>query len=186
MAKIAANRYAESLFEIAKEQDQMEELSEQVTAVLDILRQNPELLTLLTHPKITKDEKKAVVENVFRGKADDVITGLFVVVIEKGRCAELPEILDEFLKKSMEFRGIGRANVVSAAVLPDAQKKKIEEKLLVKTGYRKLLMNYSVDPALIGGMTIQIGDRVVDASVRSKLGRMAGKLQKLQLENNLV
>ena len=186
MAKVAANRYAESLFELAKEMNQMEQLTEQVTAVRKVFTENPELTELLNHPKITKEEKRTVAENVFHGRVDDAVTGLLVVVIEKGRSAELPEIFEDFLAKSMEYRKVGRAFVTTAQELSDVQKKKIEDKLLAQTGYLSLEMSYTVDASLIGGMTIRIGDRVVDASIKSKLLKMASGLLKLQLENNYV
>ena len=81
-----------------------------------------------------------------------------------------------WLDKVREYRKIGVASVVSATELTEAQKSRIEEKLLSQTDYESFEMQYSVDASLIGGMKIRIGDRVVDASIQSKLARMAGSL----------
>ena len=80
-----------------------------------------------------------------------------------------------------EYRKIGVASVVSATELSAEQKKRIEDKLLSQTKYESFEMQYSTDAFLIGGMVIRIGDRVVDASIKSKIERMAASLSKLQL-----
>lgn len=181
MAKVAADRYAEALFELAVEQNCVQELFEEVKAAEEILDRNPEFCMLLTHPKISKEEKHEVVEKTFRNRADDRLTGLLLVLVDKGRCAELRSVLDEFLAKVYEYLRIGKATVTSATELSDTQKKSIEQKLLSQTDYKSFEMTFLVDEALIGGMTIRIGDRIVDSSIRSKLSKMAASLSKLQL-----
>ena len=87
------------------------------------------------------------------------------------------------MSRVWEEKKIGVACVTSAAALSDHQKKDIEARLLETTSYVKFRMEYSVDPALIGGMVIKIGDRVVDSSVKTKLENMAKELNKIQLSN---
>ena len=181
MAKLAAEVYGEALFDLAVENGSVDTLAEQIqTAELAFL-ENPEFLELLTHPKITKEEKLSVVEAVFKGRVEDAVTGLLTVIVEKGRCAEIPAVFANFLEKVREYRKIGVVSVVSATELTAEQKKRIEEKLLSQTKYESFEMQYSTDASLIGGMVIRIGDRVVDASIKSKIERMAASLSKLQL-----
>lgn len=181
MAKLAADVYGEALFDLAAESNSIEPLAEQIKTAELLFSENPDFLGLLTHPKITKEEKLSVVETVFGGRFDDAVTGLLTVIVEKGRCSEIPGVFANFLDKVREYRKIGVASVVSATELSAEQKKRIEEKLLSQTAYESFEMQYSVDASLIGGMKIRIGDRVVDASIKSKLDRMAGSLSKLQL-----
>ncbi len=181
MAKLAADVYGEALFELAVEKGSIDAWTEQIKAAGAAFSGNPEFMEFMTHPKITKEEKRSVVEQVFGGRFDDAITGLLAVIVEKGRCAEIPAVFANFLDKVREYRKIGVASVVSATELSADQKKRIEEKLLAQTEYESFEMQYSTDAGLIGGMVIRIGDRVVDASVRSKLERMAGSLSRLQL-----
>ncbi len=181
MAKLAAEVYGEALFDLAVETGSIEPLAEQIKTAELAFVENPEFLELLTHPKITKEEKLSVVESVFKGRVDDAVTGLLTVIVEKGRCAEIPAVFANFLEKVREYRKIGVAKVASATGLTTEQKKRIEEKLLSQTAYESFEMQYTVDPALIGGMVIRIGDRVVDASIKSKIERMAASLSKLQL-----
>lgn len=181
MAKLAADVYGEALFRLAVEKDCINAWAEQIKTAELVIAENPELMELLTHPKITREEKLSVVDKVFGGHFDDAVTGLFSVIVEKGRCAEIPAVLSNFMEKVREYRKIGVAKVVSAMELSAAQKKRVEEKLLSQTAYESFEMQYSVDESLIGGMTIRIGDRVVDASIRSKLNRMAGSLSGIRL-----
>ena len=90
-------------------------------------------------------------------------------------------ILDYFIARTKEFKKIGIASVTSASELSDVQKQKIVEKLLSSTSYKEFEMSYRVDPELIGGIVIRIGDRVVDGSVRSKLLNLKRELSGIQL-----
>ena len=80
-----------------------------------------------------------------------------------------------------EYKKIGVVDVASAVELTDAQKEKLCEKLLATTDYATLEVNYRVDAALIGGLVVRIGDRVVDSSIRTKLSQMEKQLQRIQL-----
>ena len=181
MAKLAAEVYGEALFDLAVENGSIDTLAEQIKTAELAFSENPDFLELLTHPKITKEEKLSVVEAVFKGRVDDAVTGLLTVIVEKGRCTEIPAVFTLFLDKVREYRKIGVASVVSATELSAEQKKRIEDKLLSQTAYESFEMRYSTDASLIGGMVIRIGDRVVDASIKSKIERMAASLSKLQL-----
>ena len=181
MAKLAAEVYGEALFDLAVESNCVDSWAEQIKTAELAFSENPDFLELLTHPKITKEEKLAVVEAVFKGHVDDAVTGLLTVIVEKSRCAEIPAVFALFLDKVREYRKIGVASVVSATELSAEQKKRIEDKLLSQTKYESFEMKYDIDASLIGGMVIRIGDRVVDASIKSKIERMAASLSKLQL-----
>ena len=80
-----------------------------------------------------------------------------------------------------EYKKIGTAYVTSAVELKDAQKAQIKEKLLATTQYVEFEMNYEVDPSLIGGMIIRIGDRVVDSSIKTQLYELKKQLMDVQL-----
>ena len=181
MAKLAAEVYGEALFDLAVESNSVDTWAEQIKTAELAFAENPEFLELLTHPKITKEEKLSVVEAVFKGRVDDAVTGLLTVIVDKGRCAEIPAVFALFLDKVREYRKIGVASVVSATELTPEQKKRIEDKLLSQTKYESFEMQYDTDASLIGGMVIRIGDRVVDASIKSKIERMAASRSKLQL-----
>lgn len=181
MAKLISKTYGEALFEIAIEEKKMDELLEEVRATEQILTENPELHRLLMHPKISKEEKISVMESIFKGRVSDELTGFLNLVIQKERYGELNDILQYFINKVKEEKGIGVAYVTTAVELKESQKEQIVEKLLATTDYKEMEMHYAVEEAVIGGMLIRIGDRVVDSTIQSKLELLKKQLYKIQM-----
>ncbi len=181
MAKLVSKVYGEALFELALEKQSIDTLFDEVLVVREALSENKELIQMLTHPQIAKEERLSVVEKVFRGRVSDDLTGFLLLVVDKGRAGELDAVLGYFLSKVKEYKKIGVVDVASAIELSAAQKKQIESKLLATTDYTTVEMRYSTEPALIGGLVIRIGDRVVDSSIRTKLQQLEKQLQKIQL-----
>lgn len=181
MAKLISKTYGEALFELALEKNELDRIAEQVTLLAEAFAENPELTKLLSHPKISKEEKITVVENIFKGRFLDDVVGFLVIVVEKDRGSEVEGILKHFLAKVREYKKIGFAQVTSAVELTETQRKQVESKLIQQTSYESFEMKYGVDPSLLGGMIIRIGDRVVDSSIKTKLDEMARSLQKISL-----
>ncbi|MCX4315277.1 MAG: F0F1 ATP synthase subunit delta [Lachnospiraceae bacterium] len=173
MAKLVSKTYGEALFELVLEKGTMDEALEELNGVLGVLKEHGELDQLLTHPKISKEEKISVMEQVFKGRISDDVLGFLLILIEKDRYTELPAVAEYFISQVREYKNIGTAQVTSAFPVTEEQKKQIEEKLLSTTDYTAFEMEYQTDPSLIGGVIIRIGDRVVDGSVRNKLAKLA-------------
>ena len=173
MAKLVSKTYGEALFELVLEKGTMDEALKELNGVLQVLREHGELDQLLTHPKISKEEKVSVMEQVFKGRISDDVLGFLLILIEKDRYTELSAVAEYFISQVREYKNIGTAQVTSAFPLTEEQKKQIEDKLLSTTDYIAFEMEYQTDPSLIGGVIIRIGDRVVDGSVRNKLAKLA-------------
>lgn len=181
MAKLVSGTYGEALFDLALENKSLDIIEEEIKAVKEVFKENTELIKFLNHPKITKEEKVAFIENIFKGRVSDDVTGFLVIIIKKGRYDEILEIFDYFLAKVREHKKIGVAYVTSALELSAQEKEKIENKLLATTKYVQFEMNYKVDATILGGLIIRIGDRVVDSSLKSKLTTLSKNLFKIQL-----
>ena len=181
MAKLVSKTYGEALFELAHEEDKASEMLEEIQSVREILDSNPEFKKLMLHPGVAKQDKLKVVDDVFKGRTSDEITGFIRIIVEKERFKEIDAIFDYFIDKEKEFRGIGVAYVVTPKALDLEGKSKVRDKLLETTDYNTLEMHYDVDPSLIGGMVIRIGDRVVDSSIKSRLNDLTKELLELQL-----
>lgn len=181
MAKLVSKTYGDALFELALEKDMLDEVWNEVDALSQIWKENKDFADLLVHPGMTKEDKIALVKNIFDGRASDIIIGFLAILVEKGRAAELESVLDYFTDRVREHKNIGVAYITSAVELNDSQKTQIEKRLLDVTKYTKFEMNYKVDSSLIGGMVIRIGDRVLDSSIKQKLSVMARDLSKLKL-----
>lgn len=178
MAKLISKTYGDALFDLAIAGEKVDDIFEQSSVLLDCVNENPELINLLTNPKLTKEEKLNVVEKSFAGTFDNDIVGLLKVIVEKDRAKDTGAILTHFKNRVYEYRKTGIVTVTSATALTDAQKKQIEAKLLATTGYVSLLIDWKVDASFIGGMTIRIGDKVVDSTVKHKLEKMTNQLRK--------
>lgn len=181
MAKLISKTYGEALFELAVEENKTDVFVEEIEAVLSALNDNPQFDLLMNHPKILKEEKIEVTEQIFKGRISDELVGFLTLIIKKDRYDEITSILKYFLQEVKALKGIGTAYVTAAVSLRDEQKKDIEETLLAKTQFKQMEMHFDVDESLIGGLVIRIGDRVVDSSVKHKLDDLTRQLMKVQL-----
>jgi F-type H+-transporting ATPase subunit delta len=182
MAKLVSTTYGDALFELAVEEQSLDSMLEEVRAVAEALRENEELTTLMNHPKIDKENKIQLIENIFKGRVSDELVGLIRMIVEKDHYKELPEVFAYFIDRVKEYRNIGTAYVTSAMELSEAQKAAVEKRLLETTKYVQFEMHYQVDAGLIGGMVIRIGDRVVDSSIKTKIYDLTRELSQIQLK----
>ena len=115
MAKIISKTYGDALFDLCLEMNSLDQIEEEIKAVKEAFSQNAELYRFLNHPKITKEDKVAFVEQVLKDRASDQVTGFLVIIVEKGRYEDMNEIFDYFLAKVREYKKIGVAYVTSAS-----------------------------------------------------------------------
>ena len=181
MAKLIAKVYGDALFAAASEAGRMDEMYEEVCELRKIVGENDELKKLLDNPKVIREEKESVIENIFRGRISDEIVELMKLMIAKGRYSNIESVFDYFIGLVKEEKKIGIAYVTTAVELTDGQKDEIVRRLLETTRYESFEMNYAVDASLIGGMVIRIGDRVVDSSIKTKLYELSKSLRKIQV-----
>ena len=182
MAKLVSKTYGDALFELALEENKIDSLQEEVEVVLVALAENQDLSKIMNHPKVSKEEKVTLIEDIFKGRVSMELTGLMHMLVEKDHYHEIDDVLVYFLDCVKEHKNIGTAYVNSAVELTDAQKQAVEKRLLETTKYVEFEMHYSVDADLIGGMVIRIGDRVVDSSIKTKLYDLTRELSNIQLK----
>lgn len=181
MAKLVSKVYGDALFEEALEKQELDVLFGEVKELKLIWQQNPELAELLDNPKIVKEEKIGIIKNIFAGRVLDDLMGFLAVIVDKGRQKDIPAICEYFISAVKEYKNIGVAHVTSAVELKEEQKAQLVRKLLETTRYVEFEMDYHVDPSLIGGMVIRIGDRVVDSSIKTQIYELRRSLSKLQM-----
>jgi len=181
MAKLVSKVYGDALMQAAREKKKLDEVFEEALALYGIFKGQEDLVHLLNHPQVVKEEKLRIISNVFQGRVSDEMMGFLTVIVDKGRQNEILSILDYFIGQVKEAKGIGTARVTSAVELTKAQKEQVKDRLLATTRYVEFEMDYSVDPSLIGGMVIRIGDRVVDSSIKTRLYELKKQLLNVQL-----
>lgn len=181
MAKLVSQTYGDALMQLAVESNRMEEFLPQAVELVEVLTTNQELVTLLEQPKIVKAEKVKIIEDIFEGKVAKEIIGLMIMLIEKAHYADMADVFTYFVSAVKEAKRIGVATVTTALEISDAQKSAVEKKLLETTSYETFEMHYVVDASLIGGMTVRIGDKIVDNSVKTKLYQLSKELKAIQV-----
>lgn len=181
MAKLVTKTYADALFQLAVEENKVDELFEEVKQLIIVLNENEELASVMRHPKVDKDSKIATIKDIFSDRVSAELCGFLNQIVVNNRYEEIDGILECFVDEIKEYKKIGVAYVTTPTALTDALKAQIEKKLLETTKYVSMEMNYDVDASLIGGMKIRIGDKVVDSSVSTKLTELAKELRKIQV-----
>lgn len=176
MAKQVSSTYGDALFELAVEENQVEELLEEVQAVRVALQDNDELLKLMNHPKIVKEEKVKLMENIFKDRVRNDLVGILTLMVKNDRQNDLIHVLEYVIGRIKEYKNIGIAYVTSAVSLTETQRQHVEQRLLETTKYETMEMNYNVDNTIIGGLIIRIQDHVVDSSIRRQLEAMSKTL----------
>ena len=181
MAKLVSEIYGEALFGIAMEEDKGTALLKEVEVIRKALQDNPEFDNLMLHPGVPKQEKIEVIGRIFDGRVSDEMTGFLKLVVQKERYRDLSSIFQYFADKVKEAQKIGIAYVTTAIELSKDQQTQVQKRILETTDFRSLEMYYQVDPDILGGMIIRIGDRVVDSSIRTKLDDLTRQLLQIQL-----
>ena len=166
--RAVARRYAQALFELGREQEILAALAEELRVVQRTLEDNPTLRARLEHPRVPAREKIALLEDVFADRVSAHIMNLLRLLVEKHREGYFDAINEAFNQLYDEARGVAVARVRVADELDDAALAAVRDQLGRTLG-REVRLQVEVDPSLIGGLVIQIGDRRIDASLRRKL-----------------
>ena len=182
MAKLVSNVYGDALFELAVELGKVDDFLDEAKGIIEVVNSNDGFSQMMNHPKINKEEKLQIIDDVFKGRVSDELVGLLRMLEEKDHIKDVTAVLEYFIDRIYDFKKIGRANVSTPMELTDAQKAEIEKRLLQTTEYSSFVMNYTVDPELIGGMVIRIKDRVVDSSIKTQISKLSHELSNIQLK----
>ena len=174
--KSASLQYATALADIALEQGAAEPVKKQLEDFGAVFAESAELRNILSSPAVGRITKHGVIEKlVARLGASRIVRNFLFVVIDNQRTHLLPEILQSFESVVRQRLGIAEAEVSSAAELTAAQKTTLLQTLEKLTG-KKIQAEYSLDPALLGGAVVRIGDTVYDGSVKNRLNQMRARL----------
>jgi F-type H+-transporting ATPase subunit delta len=174
--KSASLQYANALADIALAQGAAEPVVKQLTGFAAVYAESAELQTVLASPAVPIESKHNVIEKIAaRLGASKIVRNFLFVVADHQRTHILPEIVETFLEVVRQRQGVAEAEVSSAVELSAAQKKNLTQTLTKLTG-KKIETKYSLDPALLGGAVVRIGDTVYDGSVRSRLNELRARL----------
>lgn len=175
-----ARRYAKGLFDVAYEMNMVEEVAQDLDGIAELLEQEPSLQEVLECRRVPTHVKKEIIRNIFQERISPVVLGFLEILIDKHRernFGAIRESYHDFLKK---YKNIIVAEVKTAFPLEPQFEEKLKEVLKKSTG-KNVEIQVSVHPELIGGLVVQIGDRVYDGSVTKQLKMMGARIMKSSL-----
>ncbi len=180
MAELVVKRYGTALFETALEMRKVDEFYEEVQTLISILQSEQDFMHVLQHPQVVLEEKITLLETVFLSKASKEVVGLLVLIVKKNRQQYLIEILQMFSDMVKVHKGIDSGIVISSVALSDDQMQRIQH-LVSRNLNKQVELRTEVDPSLIGGLRIQVGDHMIDGTIRGKMEELKHQLLDIQL-----
>lgn len=163
-----AFRYAKSLIDLAKEKGLTEEVHKDMQFFRQTLAQNRQLLLMFKNPIVRKDKKYAVLKAIFANRLNPMTMAIFEIITRKHRESIIDGIADEFIRLYNDMKGIQKAQVVTTVPLTEDLRKQFNHIVAKSTG-KTVQLEEKIDPKLIGGYILRIGDTQVDASIRNQL-----------------
>ena len=174
--KSASLQYANALADIALKQGAAEPAAKQLESFGVTCAQSAELRTFLASPAVSVHAKHTVIEKITgRLGASKIIRNFLFVIADHRRTQMIPEIIGTFQQVLRQRQGVAEAEISSAVELSAAQKKDLAATLARLTG-KKIEPKYSLNPALLGGAVVRIGDTIYDGSLRSRLNELRARL----------
>ena len=181
----AASRYAKSLLDLAQERGTLEEVKQDMDLFAKTLEGSRDFRLLLRNPIVKHDKKLAILKAIFDGKLSDVTMRLLTLITEHNRESALEWVATEFHTQYNIMRGMQEATVTSAVPLTPDSREEITQLVRRQTGLPDVELTEKVDPNLIGGFVLRVGDRQVDDSVRTSLRKMRITLTENSYQNQL-
>ena len=166
---VLAKRYAKALFQVGKEENALDSFNTALAEMAALYVQVPEVVDGLTNPLYPLEAREKVMEHLLAKMQTSAMVGNFMkLLVQKRRAGALPDIAEVFQAMVDAERNMCRGTVISAAPLSGALNSKIKATLEKITG-KQVLLRTAIDPAIIGGIVAQVGDLVLDGSIKTQL-----------------
>lgn len=169
IASPVAYRYARSIFDLAKDQGALNVVRDDMRTVATTVGGSADLRVLLKSPVVKADAKSTILKRVFAGQVGELTVRFMDIMVRKGREALLPEVALAFSNLFKANAGIVSAEITSAVPLADSARQQVHALVTAKYPGKSIEITEKVDPALIGGLVIRVGDEQFDGSVSRRL-----------------
>jgi F-type H+-transporting ATPase subunit delta len=169
------SRYALALFQLAKEHNLLDQLEDELRVVREVVSQNTDLNLVLKSKKLLINEKKQLIKNAFSAVNPYVLNTL-LILIDRHREGYLIQMVDYFIQLANDERGIAEAKVTTTRPLTETESEVLASTFAAKVGKKTLRIENTVDSNLLGGIKVQIGNRIFDGSLQGKLERLEHQL----------
>jgi F-type H+-transporting ATPase subunit delta len=160
--------YAQALFQIARAEGALEAVEDELFRFARILENETQLREALTDPSLPPEQRSKMIVELLGNKATPHTVNVIAFVVQQGRARELTKIIDSLVQLAAEERKKAVAEVRSAVPLDEAQREKLKDAITRATG-KQVELKVLVDPTVIGGLLVRVGDQVFDGTVRRRL-----------------
>jgi F-type H+-transporting ATPase subunit delta len=167
----AADIYAQALLELANESDLAEDLFEEFLSLVDFIDSEEEFRGFMASFAVDDDDRREVLQRVFSGRISKMLLNLMLVLNDHNRAGIVKLVFEQFKKLYDEQLNREDVEVKSAVPLTDEEREAIVAEVSAFTGKQSMLVE-KVDPSMLGGLIVQVGDRQFDVSLRTQLARM--------------
>ena len=167
--------YAAALVEVARAEGSLPQVENELFSLARAFESSDELRETLTDQALPAERRQAIVENLLGGKASPITTNLVSFVVGAGRARDLPAIIDRVVERAAAERKHVVAEVRSAGELDAKRREKLARALSKNLGL-EVEVKVIVDPSVIGGVSVRVGDTVIDGTVRHRLDQLKERL----------
>jgi F-type H+-transporting ATPase subunit delta len=169
--------YAEALFQVARAEEMLDRVEEELTRLNKSLESNADLREFLSTLQISPDGKKSALSQIFGQKVSPITLHWIDMVVDQGRQRRLPAIIEAFLTLAQDAREKVTAEVITSVPLSEDLAKRLEQELS-KITKKRVFLKPMVDDSILGGVIVKIENKVIDGSVRHRLEEIKNEMIK--------
>lgn len=178
MAKLVSKTYSSALFEVAIESNLLDQILDEFEFVVNSFNEYPSYYEIVISPKVNLDEKKKMLEETFSTKISNELMSFIKLLIDKKRISYIKDIFVAFKERADGYRGLVVAKVESVISLEKSEIEDLEIKLNDLTG-KTVTINNIINPEIMGGLIVKVGDKIIDGSVKTKLENLKHDLAQI-------
>lgn len=181
MAKLVSKRYALALFEAGLELNKLDEFKEEMNFLGRTIEDEPQLSTILEHPKVTKEEKKELIRAIFGQKLSQEMLNFIYLIIDKRRERYIDEVKEYYNFLYNEENNIIEATAVTAIPMDKQHQDKLSIVLSNRLG-KKVILENLVDKNVVGGVLLKIENKLLDGTIKGRLNDIERSLKEMKVK----
>ena len=172
---VVGDRYAESLFDLAKEENKVTQYLDDIKLVGEVLDSDPQIVQFFNHVLIENDKKIQLLDQSFKGNVDQYVLNFLKLLVQSRRIRYIDDIVKSYINLSNQYLGIKEGMIYTPYELTDQQIQDIEKAISQKEN-KKVTLKVSIDPSLLGGIKVQIANRIYDGTIKNKVEMLKKEL----------
>ena len=171
---VIGDRYAESLFDLAKEENKVTQYDD-IKLVGEVLGSDPQIVQFFNHVLIENEKKIQLLDQSFKGNVDQYVLNFLKLLVQSRRIRYIDDIVKSYINLSNQYLGIEEGTIYTPYKLTDQQIQDIE-KAISKKENKKVILKLSIDSSLLGGIKVQIANRIYDGTIKNKVEMLKKEL----------